>query len=255
MKKLLAVLSAFFIGTFHVDAQETPGVLSGTIGGQPIEIPLDCSLWSSDQSQVYAAGDNRSGRDRNGDSFAISYSFLRDAEVLTGMFVTIDQTRYNLGPVFGSDDATGGWVIDENSARLAGRADNFGNPVSVELVLDCAKRSAAERGFTGLVAGTFDGQEVESSLSCRNWKQGSFIAADTDDGVVPRVELTVFPNGVQGTVQVKTAEKTYQWVVAPIAGTKFKSTPDTVIFAADLNESNTGREYSVELAFFCPIDE
>lgn len=251
MRQIITTFSIFSCLGLPLSAQEVPGVLSGTIGDQQIEFSLDCRLWNNSQSMVFGAGDGGSGRDSSGDGFAMSYSYLNGPNQLTDMFVTINQTRFNLGPVYGSDDPTGGWVIGEDKARLDGSADNFGNPVNVDLVLDCATRTAAERGYVGSVVGVFDGQSVNSPLFCGNWMPGGFLQAATEEGETPAVELVVFPSGTEGSVTVKTSERDYQWPVMPIAGTEFDVTEDTVSFAAALTERNTGREYDVDLTFEC----
>lgn len=232
-------------------AQEAPGNLSGTIDGISVDFPLDCRSWGNEQSMVFGADDGRSGRDQGGDGFAMNYSFLRGPDVLTDMFVTLQDTRFNLGPVFGSDDATGGWDIDENGARLTGVADNFGKPIDVDLVLDCAPRSDVARGFTGTVTGVLDGQSVDVALFCGNWNAGGFLEATTPDSAVPFLELVVFPNGTDGSVTAKTDDRDYQLAVMPIAGTEFETTDDTVSLTADMVERGTQRAYQVDLTFDC----
>ncbi len=251
MQRLCVSFSIFICLLVPAFAQEVPGTLSGTIGDQSVEFPLDCRLWTNEQSLVFGAGDNGSGRDNNGDSYAMSYSYLRGANALTDMFVTINEVRFNLGPVFGSDDPTGGWIVDDDGARLSGAADNFGNPVAVDLVLDCAARPAAARGFSGQVTGVFDGISVDSPLFCGNWMPGGFSQAATEEGQLPYFEVAVYPNGTEGFVTATTQEHEYKWPVAPLTGTAFEATEDIVAFSAELIERVSGREYAVNLQFDC----
>lgn len=251
MRQLCVSFAIFISFVTPASAQDVPGILSGTIGDQSVEFPLDCRLWSNEQSLVFGAGDNGGGRDNNGDGYAMSYSYLHGANVLTDMFVTINDVRFNLGPVFGSDDPTGGWVVDDNGARLSGLADNFGNPIDVDLVLDCAARPAAERGFTGQVTGMIDGINVNSPLFCGNWMPGGFSQAATEEGQLPYIEVFAYPNGTEGSIIATTTEREYKLPVSPLTGTAFETNEDTVAFSAELIERSSGREYGVELSFDC----
>lgn len=114
--------------------------MTGTLDGQTVDMALDCSKWDDPNPKVFAEGDRGTFTDRNGDGVGMMLHYFPDARVVAGMYVTLGDTRFNLGPAMGSPDNTTGWEFDADTAMLSGIADNEGDPVDVDLVVDCTDR-------------------------------------------------------------------------------------------------------------------
>lgn len=124
--------------------------------------------------------------------------------------------------------------------------------ICLGLALLPAAGIAQETPFSGKVTGVFDGQVIDAPLSCKHWGPNGFREANTEEGSLPWIKVSIFPDGTQGSIQAKSESRNYQWVVIPASGMEFESTDTKASLEADLIERGTEREYAISLLFECP---
>jgi hypothetical protein len=248
---LVALVVSNMFGAGFLAAQEVPvpGLAAGTIDGEAFEFALDCRGWSAQQQMVYAAGDDRRASDENGDGIGFVFNHFAPANA-TSAELRIDGRILGINAGFRPGPDAPQWEVSDTAASFSGPSVGT-DSAQVEITVDCAPRSLVERGFTGSVTGEIDGVILDSPLFCGGWDGGEMIAARTEDGADPSVEISLQRANGSGTLVVEAAGETYEIVIAPIAGTEAIVTDDTVAFTADLRRAGENRRYAADLLFDC----
>jgi hypothetical protein len=227
-----------------------PGVAEGAVDGTPFSVPLDCSSWQNEvQRQARSAGDDRRMSDENGDGYVFSFSYLVPADRGDGTLI-IDGRELRINPGFRPGPDAPKWKVGEDSASFSGPTVGQ-DSAEIDVTIDCAPREASARGFTGRVTGTIDGKTIDEALFCGGWDDASSIGARTDEGEAVSAELFVRRDTGHGTIEIEAEGELYQIVAAPLAGTEFEITGDSVRFAEELKSRQSGETYTVDLTFDC----
>lgn len=228
-----------------------PGRLSGTLDGQSVDIPLDCSSWTAEQRMVSALDDDPYGSlDSNGDRTGFSFSHIDFAGATsTDATIMLDGSSYQIGPAFRAKDDTE-WVVDDDFATFDGTSGAAGD-IRVSLTMDCARRSAAEAGYTARVTGEIDGENVDAPLFCDREEPGGALSALTREGETPKFNLTVWPDGSAAAVSATIAGVDYQLAAR---GDSLAVEGDVFRVASRFTGGSDRGAYEVDLVFDCTQD-
>jgi len=239
---------ALILSATSLAAQLGPtGRITGTVDGQSVDMPLDCSSWTAEQRMVSALDDDPYGSlDSNGDGTGFSFShFAFAGATSTDATIVLDGSSYQIGPAFRAKDDTE-WAVDDDFATFDGTSGAAGD-IAATLTLNCAPRSAEEQGYIGRVKGIVDGIEIDAPLSCETWDDPQATQEQTPPDNAISVELFIFRQNGQGNVTVDTGVELYQMVTF---GDAFDITKDKVDFSTTYRREDDSL-YDASLAFDC----
>lgn len=209
---VVASLGGLALSTAASLAQPRPsGQLSGSVGGQSIDVALDCGAWSNQQQEVTTLGDDRGRSDANGDGIVFRFSHFAPVGH-TSAEVELDGEIIQVQPAFRAEDDVQ-WVVTETGATFEGPS-GAADDTPVSLVLDCAPRSPEDDGWIGQVTGTFDGAPVDEAMSCETWDDAMSTTERTHPDAAFALKLFLMRQKGMGTVEIETGGQSYQLLAA-----------------------------------------
>lgn len=230
-------------------AETYPGRASGSIGDRTFDIALDCKGWQVDERMVFAAGDEHNGSDTNGDGVALSFNYFAPMDTTNAQLTLDGQVHYMASGLVRPEGAPV-WVVDDTTAHWFGDVPTPVGMVTADVTLDCGKRDAAARGLNGRVTGSFGTIAVDMPLDCGTWQNGN-VELSTEQAARPQVQAFYVREMKNGALVFITEDRQFQIGAAGIMKTAFEETEDTLRFAHDIRDKQTGAMIAVDLTFDC----